>query len=194
MADDSDVNEPSRGGSTLRRRSTISPLGAVTRGLVAGVAGTAVMTAWQELSARLQSPGDGDVGEGQPPDERAEPSDPWETASAPAQVARRAVSAFLQSDIPAERITLTTNVMHWAYGTGWGAVYGLIAGTRGRSTLGDGLRFGAAVWASSYGELVPMGIYEPPWAYSPQTLAWDLSYHLAYGLGTGLGYRIVAGV
>lgn len=34
---------------------------------------------------------------------------------------------------------------------------------------------GACVWASSYAQLVPMGLYEPPWKYPPQTLALDLS-------------------
>jgi hypothetical protein len=48
--------------------------------------------------------------------------------------------------------------------------------------------FGSAVWASSYAELVPMGIYELPWKYKPQELALDLSYHLAYGLATAVAF------
>jgi uncharacterized membrane protein YagU involved in acid resistance len=171
----------------------VSPVGAVKRGLFAGIVGTAVMTGWQELSARLLSSEDSGSGDGDADDgaQATEPGDPWETASAPAKVARRAVNGFLQKDIPADKITLTTNVMHWAYGTAWGAAYGLIAGTRKRSSITDGLRFGTIVWASSYAQLVPMGIYEPPWKYSPRTLAMDLSYHLAYGLGTGIGYAVV---
>lgn len=166
-------------------RSQPSPLGAVARGLAAGVAGTAVMTGWQDLSARIQSSGES---EGQ---ESSEPSDPWEEASAPAKVGRRLVKALLQKDIPVDRIGLTTNVMHWGYGTGWGVVYGLIAGTRGHSSIGDGVRFGTAVWAASYAELVPLGLYAPPWTYPPQQLALDWSYHLAYGIGTGLAYAAV---
>ena len=33
----------------------------------------------------------------------------------------------------------------------------------------------------SYAQLVPMGIYEPPWRYPVRELATDLSYHLVYG-------------
>jgi hypothetical protein len=164
-----------------------TPLGALARGLAAGVVGTAAMTGWQELSAHLQSSGES-AEESSP-----EPTDPWEQAPAPAKVARRLIKGLFEKDIPVQRIALTTNVMHWAYGTGWGACYGLLAGTRGRSSLRDGVVFGTGVWASSYLELVPMGLYAPPWTYPPQQLALDWSYHLAYGLGTGIAYSLIAG-
>ena len=48
--------------------------------------------------------------------------------------------------------------------------------------------FGTGVWSASYGELVPLGIYEPPWKYPPEELALDLSYHLAYGLAVAVTY------
>lgn len=55
-----------------------------------------------------------------------------------------------------------------------------------------GAAFGEFVWAMSYVELVPMGLYEPPWRYPPKELAFDLSYHLVYGAGTGLAHRVVS--
>jgi hypothetical protein len=160
-----------------------TPLGAVAKGLIAGAAGTAAMTAWQEAAARLRGSSD-DGGE-----EEGDGGDPWEEAPVPAQAGRRILSGVFGVDVPADSIPVLTNVMHWAYGTGWGAVYGLLAGTRGRSTLAGGLGFGTAVWAASYLQLVPMGLYEPPWKYPPTDLAFDLSYHLAYGAGTAIGFR-----
>jgi hypothetical protein len=65
--------------------------------------------------------------------------------------------------------------MHWLYGTGWGAAYALL----GRP---NGAVFGTGVWAAAYAELVPLGIYEPPWKYPAKDLAIDLSYHLVYGV------------
>jgi hypothetical protein len=141
------------------------------------------MTAWQELSAKLQSSGGED--EGSP----GEAKDPWGEASAPAKVGRRIIQGVFHKEVPVEKIGLLTNVMHWSYGTSWGAFYGLLAGTTGRSTLRGGLAFGTGVWLSSYAELVPMGLYEPPWKYPPKQLAMDLSYHLAYGSGTAAAYR-----
>jgi len=112
----------------------VTPLGAVGRGLVAGVAGTAVMMAWQELSARLRSSGGSQNQEAQPAHE-----DPWVGASAPAKLARRIIEGVFDRHVPPERTGLLTNAMHWAYGTGWGAAYGLIEGTRPGQTLRRGL-------------------------------------------------------
>jgi hypothetical protein len=61
-----------------------SRLGAVGLGLAAGAAGAVGMTAWQELSAMLLL-SDSEGGEEMPV---SEPRDPWEHASAQAQVAR----------------------------------------------------------------------------------------------------------
>ena len=49
------------------------------------------------------------------------PEDPWEDASAPAKVAKRTGEGVLHKNVPADLIPLLTNVMHWGYGTGWGA-------------------------------------------------------------------------
>ncbi|HTX31397.1 MAG TPA: hypothetical protein VMD09_08420 [Solirubrobacteraceae bacterium] len=152
------------------------------RGLVAGVFGTATMTAWQELSAKLQSSeGAGSQGE----------SDPWAQAPAPAKVGRLLLGA-LGYEVPADKIDLLTNVMHWGYGTTWGAVYGAVMGNAAdRRPLARGLGFGTCVWLMSYAQLVPLGIYQPPWKYPPQELALDLSYHLAYGAGVGAAGALV---
>ncbi len=169
-------------------KSNMTPLGAVGRGIVAGVAGTAAMTGWQELSARLQASGgeaEGADGEGE------EPEDPWEQASAPAKVARRMIEGVFQREVPAEWIPILTHGTHWGYGTGWGVVYGLLQGTRRRTPLRTGLAFGTGVWLMSYVQLVPMGLYQPPWEYPPKQLAMDLSYHLAYGAGLGAAYAIL---
>jgi hypothetical protein len=158
------------------------------RGAVAGLAGTAAMTAWQELSAELRS-SDGGPAESEPP----QPADPWQQAPAPAKVGRLLLGA-LGYDVPDRQIGLLTNVMHWGYGTGWGTVYGALtkAGARERP-LARGLAFGTCVWAMSYVQLVPLGIYEAPWKYSSAELALDLSYHLAYGAGVGLAGALIAG-
>lgn len=164
----------------------LTPLAAVGRGLLAGVAGTAAMTAWQELAARLQSSEGASEGSGDPS------RDPWEDAPAPARVAKLAGEGILHIDVPADKIGFLTNAMHWSTGIGWGAVYGLVAGDRGRSTVRDGLAFGTFVWLSSYAQLVPLGIYEPPWKYPPRVEALDLSYHLVYGGATAIAFAALS--
>jgi hypothetical protein len=139
----------------------------IGRGVVAGLLGTAAMTAVQELLA-------GESGRGEPD---------WDAAPAPAQVARKALR-LAGFDPPASWIPALTNVMHWGYGTTWGVVHSLVRGKRDEHLIREGVAFGTLVWAASYAELVPLGIYEPPWAYDAKTLAEDLTYPLAFGVGT----------
>ncbi len=92
-------------------------------------------------------------------------------------MAKRISEGVFQQEVSPDRISLLTHGMHWSYGTGWGAVYGLAQGTIHAPTLGHGLLFGTGVWAMSYVELVPMGLYEPLWKYSPSAIATEVGYH-----------------
>jgi hypothetical protein len=152
---------------------------ALGRGLVAGIAGTAAMTAYQLAVAKARG-------------QRLDTPVPrtWADAPAPAQVAKKAAEALgkpravTKKDVPR-----LTNLLHWAYGVTWGIVYGLVArGLEPNAAVG-GLGLGASLWASSYAELVPLGIYKPPWAYPLPELGLDLSYHLVYGVAVGAAYR-----
>jgi hypothetical protein len=156
------------------------------------------MTAWQKLSGRLRASGSEDGEEdGEAPartdhDASAEPEDPWENAPVRARVARRAAEALFGWRVSPARIPLLTNVMHWGYGTSWGVPYGVWAGSAaGRGALRAGALFGLGLWATSYAQLVPMGLYEPPWRYPAKDLALDLSYHLVYGVGTGAALQML---
>lgn len=174
----------------------LTPVGAVARGLAAGVFGTALMTIAQELSVKLQAPQDSDQqGDDQQSDEQRgdeQPDeDPWEQASMPAKVGRRISEGVFEREVSPERISLLTHVMHWAYGTAWGTVYGLIGGTFRPRPLPAGLSFGGAVWAMSYVQLVPMGLYEPPWKYPRKDIAMEVGYHLVYGVGVASAHRVL---
>lgn len=159
-----------------------TPLAALARGLLAGAAGTGAMTAWQELAKRLK--GDAD---------RDGDADRWEQAPAPAKVGKRFLEGLFRQRVGPEHIGVLTVVMHWTYGTAWGGVYGLVQETLRARPLLHGVVFGSSVWAMSYVQLVPMGIYEPPWNYSAKELAEDLSYHLVYGAGVALAYEGLSG-
>ena len=163
-------------------RKDVNPLGALALGVGAGVVGTAFMTAWQETVAHLRrslTP------------KHMTSGDPWEHAPAPAQVGRRFVQLATGRDVPTERIPFFTNAVHWAFGTGMGAAYGLMRNRLRASPALQGPLFGLGVWAQSYATLVPMGLYEPPWRYSARTIAKDVSYHLVYGGGTAAGYELL---
>lgn len=148
-------------------------LGGAARGLLAGAAGTAAMTTYQLLVSQLR---------GQP---RSTPVPrTWADAPAPAQVAKR----LLGRRVTKRQAPLLTNVVHYLYGTSWGVAYGAVAAGLQPPPLRAGIALGSTLWGLSYAQLVPLGIYRPPWEYPPQELGLDLSYHLVYGLGVAGAY------
>jgi hypothetical protein len=165
----------------------MTPLGAVIRGAVAGLVGTAAMDAFWYARFRLG-------GGTQPPLgwEFGGPSD-WESVSAPAQVGRRLVEGFTQRPLDARWARLTNSVMHWGYGTAWGAMLGLVGGSVPRVRLRWGPLFGLGVWSSGYVVLPLAGLYRPVWRYRVAELAPDLAAHLIYGSATVTCFRLLAG-
>jgi hypothetical protein len=165
----------------------MTPLGAVARGLVAGVVGTAAMdgllfgryrrgggktgfAAW-EFSSGLMS---------------------WDDAPAPAQVGKRLIEGLFERKLPPERVPLVNNVTHWGYGVLGAVQYALVAASLRRPRVAYGLPFGASVWAASYVVLPAAKLYKPIWEYDRVTLAQDLSAHLVYGLATAATFQLVS--
>jgi hypothetical protein len=168
------------------RRSAISPLGAVSRGVLAGAAGTLALdlvgywryqrgggtdsfSTW-EFSAGLKD---------------------WDNAPAPALLGKRVYEGVLQRDLPPERVAVTNNLVHWATGLGWGAAYGVVGGSLPRPRARYGLVLGPVEWGFSYVVLPLAQLYKPIWKYDARTLGKDLSAHLAYGLVTASAFRVL---
>jgi hypothetical protein len=148
------------------------------RGIAAGIAGTAAMTAYQLAVARAQ---------GKP---LATPvPHRWADAPAPAQLAKKAADWVGQGrHLTRDDVPMLTNAMHWLYGVSWGALYGVVAGAAEPDPVAGGLAFGTGVWGAAYAELVPLGIYKAPWRYSAEELALDWSYHAVYGLAVAAAF------
>jgi hypothetical protein len=168
--------------------STRSPLKLVALGVLAGGAGTAAMDVLWYL--RYKS---GGGTESFSEWELSTNLKDWESASAPALMGKRVVEGVLQRPLPPERAALTNNIVHWATGLGWGAAYGIVAGSAPVPKIRSGLVFGPAVWASSYVILPLAKLYKPIWEYDARTLGKDLSAHLVYGSTTSAVFRVLAG-
>jgi len=171
------------------KQESLTPVGAVAAGFVAGAIGTAAMDAvWYWRYKR-------GGGESAVLDwEFSAGLDDWDKASAPAKVGKRLYEGFFQRDLPARYAALTNSITHWGYGIAWGGVYGTLVGSLCSRHLLFGLPFGAAVWTSSYVTLPLAKLYKPMWKYDAQTLAKDLSAHLTYGLATAGGFALLARV
>lgn len=150
--------------------TTLTPVGAVGRGIVAGAAATAVMTAAQ--NAYYKATGN-------------------QGSSTPGEVGRRVLEGVFGHRVSSEQVSgpLTTGV-HWVYGTGLGVPYALVAGSvNAGSTLGHGLGLGVGVWAGSRAGMAAMQLAPPPWQDSASTLAVDLGFHLVYGITGAAVFR-----
>ena len=167
-------------------RPSVTPVGAVVRGLAAGTAGTlALDLVWFARYRR------GDGKRGFRAWEFSADVQTWEQAPAPAHVGKRLVEGLFQLQLPDRVAARVNNVTHWGYGIANGAVYGIVIGSLPRSRAWFGLPFGAAVWSSSYVVLPAAGLYRPIWEYDRRTLWRDLSAHLTYGLTTAAVYGLL---
>jgi hypothetical protein len=177
------MEKTSEMGTAPRRATT--PLAAVAGGFLAGVAGTACMdTARYLMSLRAgakESPLRWEFG----------PIESWTDAPDPGQVARRVIEGFTQRKLPDRWAWRISTAAHWSYGSLWGSLYGVVAGSLRSPDPVYGLPFGAAVWASDYAVLPEAGLYKPIWKYDAVTLSRDLAAHLAYGAATGTAFWVL---
>jgi hypothetical protein len=160
----------------------MTPLAAVAGGLLAGAVGTVCLDAVQYLRYRRSG------GKESPLAWEFAPVDSWEKAPAPGQVVKRVIEGFTQRELPDRWAWLASTVAHWSYGSMWGALYGILAGSLPKQHAWYGVPFGAVVWVTGYVVLPEGGLYKPIWEYDAKTLAEDLSGHLAYGAGTGTAF------
>ena len=164
----------------------MTPLGAVARGLIAGIVGTAAMDAL--LFARYRRD-NGDTAFAAW--EFSLAISDWSEAPAPAQVGQRIVEGLFQRAIPTSRAALVNNITHWGYGILGAVQFGVVAESLRRPRVVYGLPFGATVWAASYVVLPATKLYQPIWEYDRATLAKDLSAHLVYGVATAAALRLL---
>ena len=161
MGHPAEVSQRGDGGidAPIRTR-TKSPLAAVAQGLAAGVIGTAVFTGYQALKARRS----------EAPAAEAAPPEDWSETPAPAQVGQRVAAGVFRRPVDLADAGLVKNVVHWVYGSSWGAVYALIQESVGQPVV-SGVALTSVVMAADYTMLPAMKLYRPPWEYEGRTLA-----------------------
>jgi hypothetical protein len=160
--------------------------GAVAAGVVAGAAGTLAMDlVWY---ARYRRGGGKDLFSDW---EFSTGVTSFDGAGPPAQLGRRIVQAVFHVELPPQSARTANNVMHWATGTQWGAVYALVTAATGKTGPRYGLVLGPAAWSASYVILPLAKVYKPIWEYDANTLAKDLSAHLVYGMATATVFRLL---
>lgn len=139
-------------------------IGALGRGLVAGAIGTAVMTLAQavEMEARRRAP-----------------------STVPARAVEKTLGVRTRSEEAEMRLA---NVTHFAYGTAWGLVRGLVSTAGVRGAVADSLHL-LLVWGAALAMLPRMGLAPPVREQRARELAIDLALHAVYAFATGAAFR-----
>lgn len=133
-------------------------------GSLAGLAGTAVMTASQAVEMRLTGREGSDV---------------------PGQVAQGLTG--IHPEDGQTQAAMSTG-MHWAHGVTGGGVRALIGATGASGPLAGGLLF-AGLWGMDVSLYRALGIADSPWRWSKDDLATDLFHKGLYSAVTSLVYE-----
>jgi hypothetical protein len=138
--------------------------GAAGRGMVAGVAGTAAITASMTLESKLRH--------------KPEPTAAGEAAER--------ILGIKPAGEP-ERLRLS-RVVHWMYGTGWGAVRGVLAEAGLSERPATAIHYAAI---SLTAMVVPpaLGVMPPPTELPPKEVGLSALHHLAYALAAAAAWR-----
>ena len=140
---------------------------AVGRGLFAGAVGTAAMTASSTLEMKLRD---------------------REGSTAPADAAGKLLGVQPRDPEGQARFS---NVVHWSYGTGWGALRGLIGAAGLSGPKAAGAHF-AAIWPGALVMLPALEVAPPPWRWGATELGIDAMHHLVYVTATSVAYAAIS--
>jgi hypothetical protein len=137
--------------------------GAIGKGLLAGLAGTAAITLSQLIEMKIT---------------KREPSE------APVKVVSETVGAKPATKEDKEKLS---QEIHWAYGTTWGISRGII-GLTGLKGLPAALVHFGAIWGTSMVMLPKFNAAKPINEQEPRSIAIDGFHHAVYAITTGLVY------
>ena len=138
----------------------------VGKGLFAGVAGTAAMTVSSTLEMKIR---------GRPP------------SSAPADAAAKVLGVEPKGEKEQARFS---NLVHWGYGTAWGAARGLIDAAGPEGTRAAAAHF-VAVWGSEQVMLPALDVAPPFWKWGVKEVGIDALHHLVYAGATSAAYAVL---
>jgi hypothetical protein len=134
-------------------------------GLFAGLVGTVAMTASSTIEQKLRR---------------------REASSAPAKAAEKALGIESFTDARNERRFST--LVHWGYGTGWGAARGAMRAVGMSPGVATAGHF-SAVWGSALVTLPMFDVAPPVTMWGGREVAIDVWHHLVYVTATAVAYE-----
>ena len=140
----------------------------IGKGLAAALVGTAAMTVSSTLEAKLRG---------------------REFSNAPAKAAEKVLGIDHFESPQAE--SRFSNLVHWGYGTGFGALRGVLGSTPLPPKAATAAH-GAAVWGQAVVMLPTLDVAPPITLWGKEEIAIDLFHHAVYATATGLAYEFLS--
>lgn len=165
-----------------------TPLGALARGMAAGALGALAQNWFFKASARIAPETPKDVFE--PAEEQQKSEMAVET------IARRFAEGLMRrGPLSQSAKQAGGEVVHFAFGAGWGGLWGLARETYPQLNRPLGVAaFSALVWTAGDHLLEPaFKLAAWPQAYPLKTHAYAFAAHLVYGLGVWASYEATRG-
>jgi hypothetical protein len=139
---------------------------AVAKGLIAGAAGTAAVTAFQMIEMKVKK---------RPP------------STAPAEAVEKVLEVEPQNEDAEQRLA---GIVHWGYGTAWGGLRGVM-GALGLREPNASLLFFSGVWGGALVMLPKLGLAPAPKKWGAPELSTDALRHAVYAGATGAVYELL---
>jgi hypothetical protein len=172
--------------------------GSVWKGLVAGLAGGLLaswtMNQFQAAWTRIQEGSEKPHGaQSMQPSEGSDGNqDTAEQDDATVKVAQAISTEAFGHELQQSEKKSAGAVVHYAFGTVSGGMYGALAEVAPQVTTGAGIPFGAAFWLLADEISVPLlGFSKGPTEYPVSTHAYALASHLVYGATAELSRRAI---
>ncbi len=137
----------------------------VGKGLLAGLAGTAAMTISSTIEMKVRG---------------------REASTAPARAAEKVLGIKEFQNGSAEKRFST--LVHWGYGTGWGAARGVLRTMGVPPKIATALHY-SAVWGGESVMLPVLDVAPPVTMWGGKEIAIDAWHHVVYVVGTALAYE-----
>lgn len=139
----------------------------VGRGVIAGLAGTVVMTAFQRF---VEMPHSGR-------DESYQPAE--------------LVEKLIGKKVKEPNRRRLNYAAHFGIGVAWGAAHGAAAHAGVRGPRSVAAVFGV-LWPADVTSMVVLGLGDPPWRWSSQDLAIDVTDKLVLAVATGAAFEALS--
>jgi hypothetical protein len=164
-------------------RPTQNPMGALLRGMFAGALGSLTQGLFFMATQKLAP---------KPPPQAFRAPEPQQRGESETQVVARRFIEGLMRRGPLEHKAAAGQLVHYGFGSAWGALYGLAAPSlRPLETLPGGLAFGSLVWLISDGLIVPgFRLAGWPQRYPAKNHAYAIAAHLVYGATVFAAYAL----